>query len=67
MGVSVRAFRLVHSALSDRREKPNRQRGVSGREGLISGPSRARSIDRERQVEIAEPTSKARWAKRPKS
>jgi len=62
MDVNVRAFRVVHAALADRKEADARKLAAS-KGGLIGGPSRARSISAERRREIAQKASKARWAK----
>jgi hypothetical protein len=65
MDVNVRAFRVVQAALSERKE-PDARKAAASKGGLVGGPSRARSISRERRVEIAKKASAARWRNRSK-
>jgi hypothetical protein len=68
MDINVRAFRVVQAALSEHKEPTVDAKKISARKGgLIGGPSRARSISRQRRVEIAKKASHARWAKKSSS
>ncbi len=62
MDVNVRAFRTVQAALAERTE-PDARKNAASKGGLAGGPSRARSISRERRIEIAKKASAVRWAK----
>ena len=59
----MRAFRTVQDAIRDDSSAPNAKKAASKKGGLIGGPSRARSISRERRVEIAKKANQARWKK----
>lgn len=63
MDLNVRAFRTVHEALKERSPEEDAKKIAAKKGGLIGGPSRARSITRERRVEIAKQANQARWAK----
>ncbi len=62
MDVNVRAFRVVQAALNGD-SSSNAKKEASKKGGLIGGPSRAKSISRERRVEIAKKANRARWTK----
>jgi hypothetical protein len=61
--INVRAFRVVQAALSEHKE-PDARKVAASKGGLVGGPSRARSISRERRIEIAKKASATRWARR---
>lgn len=62
MDVNVRAFRVVQEATNpDPRARAKKE--ASRRGGLKGGRSRAKSVERERRVEIAKKASAARWHK----
>jgi hypothetical protein len=61
--VNVRAFRVVQTAISERSE-PDARKVAASKGGRVGGPSRARSISRERRIEIAKKASAARWARK---
>ncbi len=63
MDLNVRAFRTVQAALDDHPTEEDTKKTAARKGGLIGGPSRARSISRQRRVEIAKKASKARWSK----
>lgn len=63
MDLNVRAFRTVQEAIREDLPAPNAKKEASKKGGLVGGPSRARSISRERRVEIARLASRARWKK----
>lgn len=63
MDINVRAFRVVQEALSGASSAPNKKKLAAQKGGLIGGPSRAKSISRERRVEIARKANRARWQK----
>ena len=65
MDLNVRAFRVVQAALSEDAE-PDARKEAARKGGLIGGPSRARSVSRERRIEIAQTASAARWRKKRK-
>jgi hypothetical protein len=62
MDINVRAFRTVQAALSEKTEEEPK-RAASRKGGLIGGRARARSVSRERRIEIAKLASRARWKK----
>ena len=60
MDVNLLAFRIVEEATSD--APPDKARQAASRKGgLIGGHARARSISKERRLEIAHRASEARW------
>jgi hypothetical protein len=63
MDLNVRAFRTVQRAIREDSPVPDAKKAASKKGGLIGGPSRARSISRERRIEIAKKASGARWHK----
>lgn len=63
MDVNVRAYRVVQAALGEAPSAPNPKKDAARKGGLRGGPSRAKSISRERRVEIARKASRARWQK----
>lgn len=63
MDVNVRAFRVVQEAISEESPVSKEKKLASQKGGLIGGPSRAKSISRDRRVEIARKASRARWQK----
>lgn len=63
MDLNVRAFRVVEAAISGSSSAQNERKAAAKKGGLIGGPSRARSMSRERRIEIAKKASQARWAK----
>jgi hypothetical protein len=64
MDVNVRAFRIVQAAISDEPKASESAKKEAARKGgLVGGPSRAKSISRERRVEIAKKANTARWTK----
>ena len=53
MDLNVRAFRIVQQATSEE-SSSSKQNKLALREGcLVGGPSRARSVSKERRIEIA--------------
>lgn len=62
--INVRAFRVVREAVSGASSAPTGKKVSAQKGGLVGGPSRAKSISRERRVEIAKKASAARWRKR---
>lgn len=66
MDLNVRAFRVVHTALSEP-AVPDQRKEAARKGGLLGGPSRARAISPERRREIALKASQTRWAKRDSS
>jgi hypothetical protein len=58
--VNVRAFRVVQAAINEK-APVSKKKEASRQGGLKGGPARARSISRERRVEIAKKASEARW------
>lgn len=66
MDVNVRAYRVVQAALGDPPSAPSPKKEAARKGGLRGGPSRAKSISRERRVEIAKKASQARWHKKVK-
>ena len=63
MDLNVRAFRTVQAALKESTPEDDAKKVASRKDGLLGGPSRARSISRERRVEIAKKASRARREK----
>jgi hypothetical protein len=63
MDLNVRAFRVVEAAINGPSTPPDAKKLSSRKGGLSGGPSRARSISRERRIEIAKKASAARWRK----
>lgn len=64
MDMNVRAFRVVQAAIAEDTENSTDRRKEAARKGgLAGGPSRARSISRERRIEIAKKASRVRWNK----
>jgi hypothetical protein len=63
MDLNVRAFRVVQTAINGPSAAPDPKKASARKGGLKGGPSRARSISRERRVEIARKASRARWKK----
>lgn len=63
MDINVRAFRVVQEALSGASSAASEKKVAARKGGLIGGPSRARSISKERRLEIAKKASRARWGK----
>jgi hypothetical protein len=63
MDVNVRAFRVVQQATDENLPTSTPKKVAARKGGLIGGPSRARSISRERRVEIAKKASTVRWTK----
>ena len=63
MDINVRAFKVVQEALSGASSAPQGKKLAAQKGGLIGGPSRAKSISRERRVEIAKKANRARWQK----
>jgi hypothetical protein len=64
MDLNVRAFKVVQAAIQERPAVPPDPKKASSRKGgLKGGPSRARSISRERRIEIAKKANQARWSK----
>jgi hypothetical protein len=63
MDLNVRAFRVVQEATRGDVPTSDAKKAASSKGGLIGGPSRAKSISRERRVEIAKKASRARWKK----
>ena len=63
MDLNVRAFRTVETATQEESPSLTPKKAASRKGGLIGGPSRARSISRERRIEIARAASEARWRK----
>jgi hypothetical protein len=62
MDLNVRAFRVVQAAVNGPSSTPPDPKKASAREGgLKGGPSRARSMSRERRIEIAKKANQARW------
>jgi len=65
MDLNVRAFRTVQEAIGERSSvvPPEKaaKKAASKKGGLIGGPSRARSITKQRRVEIAKKASATRW------
>jgi hypothetical protein len=64
MDLNVRAFRVVQEATREDMPAPNPRKAASSKGGLVGGPSRAKSISRERRIEIAKKASTVRWRKR---
>lgn len=64
MDLNVRAFRVVQEATADNLPTDSPRKDAARKGGLAGGPSRAKSISRERRVEIARKASAARWSKR---
>lgn len=62
MDLNVRAFRVVQAAI-DGPSAPDAKKASARKGGLKGGPSRARSISRERRIEIARKASQVRWKK----
>jgi hypothetical protein len=60
MDLNVRAFRVVQEAVNGG-SPVSRKKAAARSGGLKGGPSRARSISRERRIEIAKKASAARW------
>lgn len=67
MDVNVRAFRVVQAAINETSPAPNAKKLAARKGGLRGGPSRAKSISKEKRVEIAKKASQARWHKKVKS
>lgn len=67
MDLNVRAFRVVQEATREEMPAPNPRKAASSKGGRVGGPSRAKSISRERRVEIAKKASRARWQNKVKS
>jgi hypothetical protein len=63
MDINVRAFRVVQQATEEPFSTPTPKKVAARKGGLIGGPSRARSISKERRVEIAKKASTVRWTK----
>lgn len=63
MDLNVRAFRVVQEAIHGGDPASQKKKAASRQGGLKGGPSRARSISRERRVEIARKANRARWKK----
>lgn len=63
MDVNVRAFRVVQAAFAEDKE-PDARKVAASKGGRVGGPSRARSISRERRIEIAKKASAARWSRK---
>jgi len=63
MDLNVRAFRTVEAAINGP-STPDAKKLSSRKGGLSGGPSRARSISRERRIEIAKKASAVRWARK---
>lgn len=63
MDINVRAFKVVQEALSGASSAPQGKKLAARKGGLIGGPSRAKSISRERRLEIAKKANQARWNK----
>jgi hypothetical protein len=61
MDLNVRAFRVVQEATSEESEHSSKKKMAAQKGGLIGGPSRAKSISRERRLEIAQKANRARW------
>jgi hypothetical protein len=61
--INVRAFKVVQEALSGASSAPQGKKLAARKGGLIGGPSRAKSISRERRLEIAKKANRARWNK----
>jgi hypothetical protein len=64
--VNVRAFRVVQAAISET-AKLDARKVAASKGGRVGGPSRARSMSRERRIEIAKKASAARWGKKVKN
>jgi len=62
--INVRAFKVVQEALSGASSASSAKKLAASKGGLIGGPSRAKSISKERRVEIARKASRTRWQKR---
>jgi len=64
MDLNVRAFRVVQAAIQGQSSvSPDAKKASARKGGLKGGPSRARSISRERRVEIAKKASAVRWGR----
>jgi hypothetical protein len=64
MDLNVRAFRTVQAAINGPSAPPDAKKLSSRKGGLNGGPARARSIGKNRRVEIAKKASAARWEKK---
>jgi hypothetical protein len=62
--INVRAFKVVQEALSGASSAPQGKKLAARKGGLIGGPSRARSISKERRIEIAQKASRTRWSRK---
>ena len=63
MDLNVRAFRTVQEAIREDSPASKARKAASKKGSLIGGRSRAKSISRERRIEIARKASRTRWKK----